>query len=205
MPLVYQQNINESTQLAVWHILETEAFLLNSVVLTQTIHHPHKRLQHLAGRFLLKHLNTDFPLEDILISPTNKPYLLSGKYHFSISHCGDYAAAILSTTSRAGIDVEIPKEKILGIRKKFMNENEYRLTGLLNDQQTATLIWSVKEAIFKWYGTGSVDFKRHMHVINAEKIGEQYLLQVMFSKEERTILHVYAEFQKDLCIAWLAG
>ncbi len=205
MPLVYQQNINESTQMAVWHIQELEAFLLNSVILSQTIHHPHKRLQHLAGRFLLKHLNENFPLEDILISPTNKPYLLSGKYHFSISHCGDYAAVIVSTATRAGIDIEIPREKIISIRRKFMNENEYLLTDLLDEKHAATLIWSVKEAIFKWYGTGSVDFKRHMHVINAEKIGEQYLLQVMFSKEERTILLVYAEFHNGLCIAWLAG
>ena len=205
MPMVYQQNINESTQLAVWHILESETFLLNSVVLMQTIHHPHKRLQHLAGRFLLKHLNKDFPLEDILISPTNKPYLSSGKYHFSISHCGDYAAAIISTKTRAGVDIEIPKEKILGIRKKFMNENEYLLTGQLDAQHTATLIWSVKEAIFKWYGTGSLDFKRHMHVISAEKLGEQYMVQVMFLKEKHTILLVYAQFQNELCITWLAG
>ncbi len=205
MPLVYQQNINDSTRFAVWHIMESEDFLLNTVILTQTIHHPHKRLQHLAGRFLLKHLNPDFPLDDIMVSSTNKPYLPSGKYHFSISHCGDYAAAIISTNTRAGIDIEIPREKIISIRKKFMNEGEYQLTELEDEQQAATLIWSAKEAVFKWYGTGSVDFKKHIHILSAEKNGEQYVMQVLFSKKEQTLLLVYAQFYKGICMAWLAG
>ena len=51
MPLVYQQNINESTRLGLWHIAEKEDFFLNQVPLKKEITHPHKRLQHLAGRF----------------------------------------------------------------------------------------------------------------------------------------------------------
>ena len=31
MPLVYQQNINETTKLGVWHITESEAFFLQQV------------------------------------------------------------------------------------------------------------------------------------------------------------------------------
>jgi hypothetical protein len=50
MPLVYQQNINASTKLGVWHIEEPEAFFLEQVPLQREITHPNKRLQHLAGR-----------------------------------------------------------------------------------------------------------------------------------------------------------
>ena len=53
MPLVYQQNINEATKMAVWHISEREDFFLKKVTLSNNITHPHKRLQHLAGRYLL--------------------------------------------------------------------------------------------------------------------------------------------------------
>ncbi len=204
MPLVYQQNINDSTKLAVWHILESEEFLLNTVPLTQLIHHPHKRLQHLAGRFILQHLDADFPLNDILISATNKPYLPSGFLHFSISHCGDYAAAIISKKTRAGIGVEIPKHKIISIRKKFMNEEEYLLTDQLSEQLLATIIWSAKEAVFKWYGTGSVDFKKHIRIQSLTKLNDQYVLQVLFLKNEHTFLKVQTFFHEDLCITWLA-
>lgn len=204
MPLVYQQNINESTQLGVWYIQESEAYLLESIPLLQQIHHPHKRLQHLAGRFILKQMQPDFPLEKILISATNKPFLLSEQYHFSISHCGDYAAAIISTQTRTGIDIEIPKEKILSIRKKFMNADEYLITDLLTELQLATMIWSAKEAVFKWYGTGSVDFKKHMQIVSVEKSAAQYLFTILFSKEEHSFLKVWLQMQNGICIAWLA-
>ena len=127
MPLVYQQNINEHTKIGVWHIAEEEDFFLSSVPLHRNVTHPKKRLQHLAGRLILSELFNDFPLSLIEIADTNKPYLADELYHFSISHCGDYATAIVSKTNRVGVDIEIPTEKILRIRHKFLSENEHFL------------------------------------------------------------------------------
>ena len=70
MPLVYQQNINAVTKMGVWHITETEDFFLQQVPLQKEITHWHKRLQHLAGRYLLKELYPGFPLELIKIADT---------------------------------------------------------------------------------------------------------------------------------------
>ena len=61
MPLFYQQDINEFTRLAVWQIAEEEDFFLQQVPLQREITHPHKRLQQLAGRLLLKEMFPDFP------------------------------------------------------------------------------------------------------------------------------------------------
>ena len=63
MPLFYQQDINETTRLGVWQITEDESFFLEKVPLSREITHPHKRLQHLAGRYLLQSLFPDFPYE----------------------------------------------------------------------------------------------------------------------------------------------
>jgi phosphopantetheinyl transferase len=112
MPLVYQQNINAITKIAVWHITETEDFFLASVPVQREIKHWHKRLQHLAGRLLLKELYPDFPVALIQIADTKKPFLENEPYHFSISHCGDYAAVIVSKTFRVGVDVELVNLKI---------------------------------------------------------------------------------------------
>ena len=60
MPLFYQHNINESTKLAIWHITEEEEFFLRSVPLKRDVSHVQKRLQHLAGRYLLRELLPDF-------------------------------------------------------------------------------------------------------------------------------------------------
>jgi hypothetical protein len=52
MPLIYQHQINESSHIGVWHIAEAEGFFLQKVPLQREITHWHKRLQHLAGRYL---------------------------------------------------------------------------------------------------------------------------------------------------------
>ena len=75
MPLFYQQDINETTKLGVWKIEEPEDFFLRVVPLQRSITHPHKRLQHLAGRYLLPFLFPDFPHEEIEIADTRKPFL----------------------------------------------------------------------------------------------------------------------------------
>ncbi len=168
MPLFYQQNINATTRLAIWKIEESEAFFAGSVPLQREITHPHKRLQHLAGRFLLRYLYPAFPYKEILIASTRKPFLPNEQYHFSISHCGDYAAAIVSTQQRVGIDIEVATPRVMRIATKFLSSEERMKFGiedleLLNSSPTInyqlpTLLWSAKEAIFKWWGNGEVDF-----------------------------------------------
>ncbi len=170
MPLVYQQNINPFTKLGVWHITEPEIFFIKEVPLQREITHPHKRLQHLAGRFLLKVLYPDFPYELIKIADTRKPFLENEAYHFSISHCSNYAAVIVSTRYRAGVDVEQITDKVKKIKHKFLSHREQHLIESLsgNDDHLfkthLTIAWGIKESLFKWYGNGEVDFIEHLHI-----------------------------------------
>ena len=163
MPLVYQQNINAVTKLGVWHITEQEDFFA-TVPIRSEITHWHKRLQHLAGRFLLTELYPDFPLSLIKIADTRKPFLEDEAFHFSISHCRDYAAVLISKTSRAGVDIELVNEKIDRIVHKFLTEEELSLITETTVAKTATLFWSVKESVYKWQGTGGTDFKKHIRI-----------------------------------------
>jgi len=117
--------------------------------LQNEITHPHKRLQHLAGRYLLKYLFPDFPNEEILIADTHKPYLPHEQYHFSISHCGNYAAAIVSSGDRAGVDIEQPSQKVARVMHKFMHENDllFMSNSYLYDRsplELLTVMWSAK-------------------------------------------------------------
>jgi phosphopantetheinyl transferase len=163
MPLVYQQNINPVTKMGVWHITETANFFA-TVPLQKEITHWHKRLQHLAGRFLLKELYPDFPLALIKIATTRKPFLDGEVYHFSISHCRDYAAVLISKTCRAGVDIEMVNDKIDRIIPKFLTDEECLLMPGNAIKKAATLFWSVKESVYKWQGTGGTDFKKHIRI-----------------------------------------
>lgn len=201
MPLVYQQNINAVTKMGVWHITEVEDFFLQQVPLQKEITHPHKRLQHLAGRFLLKELYPDFPLELIKIADTRKPFLPNDTYHFSISHCGDYAAVIVSKKYRVGVDIEAVTDKIQRIIPKFLTDAEQQLLQLGTISKSATLLWSVKEAVFKWKSTGGVDFKKHISIKKIEPGNEEGTISCLF---ENTIpLQAHYLFFSNHSLTWV--
>ena len=204
MPIFFQQQVNADTRLGIWKIEETEAFFRANVPVHRDVTHPHKRLQHLAGRFLLQFLFPDFPYELIQVADTRKPFLPDEEYHFSISHCGDYAAAIVSGTIRAGIDVEIPGSRIGRIREKFLSPEEidlFQVTGETEDiMQKLTLLWSAKEAVFKWYGEGKVDFSEQIRLTGLDS--ENRLINCHFTKTDSRLHIHYGEFD-NLKLAWV--
>jgi phosphopantetheinyl transferase len=202
MPIFYQQDIDENTKLGIWKIEEEEDFFLKQVPLQKDITHPHKRKQHLAGRFLLKHLYPDFPVKLIKIADTKKPFLEDEAYHFSISHCDEYAAAIVSKTERVGVDVEIPSFKIDRIKNKFLNETE--LLNLNSDFLIThlTLMWCCKETVFKWWSYGGVDFSEKIRLQPFELQPDGKLcVEFLLGHQSDLIVH-YKIFDK-LCLAWL--
>jgi phosphopantetheinyl transferase len=182
------------------------------------VSHPVKRLQHLAGRYLLPYLFEGFPLEEILIADTRKPFLENEQYHFSISHCGEYAAAIVSTKERVGIDIELVTAKIERVKHKFTTSYELLFLNdaykaFLNqfdleekiEQEFLTMIWSAKETIFKWYGEGQMDFRRHMQLNGAISFSddESISLPFLFTKNEMCYFNVQAKIFGGLVLAWL--
>lgn len=236
MPLFFQHVIDDTTQLALWRIEEEEDFFNQHVPLQRTITHPHKRLQHLAGRYLLKYLFPDFPLSLIQIADTRKPFLEDEAYHFSISHCGNYAGVIVSKNNRVGIDIELVTPKIQNIQHKFVAEREWELgvrswelgdhkgESIVNSQWAMgngektisngrwvndrvallTLLWSCKEALFKWYGLGEVDFIKHMELQQLYTGSElQYELKFLFKKKEDLLLGLHSRFFNDLVLSYV--
>ncbi len=201
MPLVYQQNINAVTKMGVWHITEAEDFFLQQVPLQKEITHWRKRLQHLAGRYLLKELYPDFPLALIKIADTRKPFLEDEAYHFSISHCGDYAAVIVSKEYRVGVDVELVNDKIEKIIHKFLSRQEKTLLHPTNINTTATLLWSVKESVYKWKGSGGVDFIKHINIQSIEEKQDEGVVHCLFNKEIPLQVH-YLHFNNNF-LTWL--
>ena len=205
MPIFFQQQINESTRLGIWKIEETEEFFKGNVPQHRDVTHPHKRLQHLAGRFLLQFLYPAFPYELVQIADTRKPFLPDEQYHFSISHCGDFAAAIVSRNSRVGVDIEIPTEKIERVKEKFLSpveRNSLEQHHRYFDQVHLTLLWSCKEAVFKWYGDGGVDFSEEIQLQEADEANET--VKCHFSKNKSDLLIHYHIFDQ-LVLAWTSS
>lgn len=217
MPVFYE-HINDFAKIAIWHIAEANNFFLNKVPLQREISHPHKQLQHLAGRYLLQYLHPDFPNHLIEIADTRKPFLPNEAYHFSISHCGDYAAVIVSKIKRVGIDVELVSPVVEKIKHKFLNieELENIQYSIINNQYSSkspelitdnskllTLLWSCKEAVFKWYGNGGVDFKEHIHILPFNFNNINGMVNCIFLKDEKVTLQINYRWFDNLCLAWV--
>ncbi|MEO6134030.1 MAG: 4'-phosphopantetheinyl transferase superfamily protein [Ginsengibacter sp.] len=205
MPLFYQHTINQFAKLAVWHITEPEEFFSNEVSIQNVIAHAHKRIQHLAGRYLLKILKPDFPFHQVQIHTSKKPLLNDEAFHFSISHCGDYAAAIISEQQIAGIDVEIITPKIDLVKNKFLTDFELSLVPVDAGEarKIITLFWSSKESIYKWYGKGALSFKRNMGMEKLFIENDNGFIDAHFIKEEKIDLKIEFQFFDNLCLAWV--
>jgi phosphopantetheinyl transferase len=208
--IFFQHSINDATKLGIWKIEEPESFFLRKVPLKQQVTHPYKRLQHLAGRMLLPELFEDFPLEEIIIADTRKPFLEDDEYHFSISHCGNFAGAIASRESRVGVDIEFVSPRLKGISPKFLTEEErkylekWQYLSTLH-LQMITIIWSAKEAIFKWYGEGNVDFRKHMVMdgVITTASDEWITIPFLFKKDGKVPLKVMAKTFDGLVVAYV--
>ena len=208
MPLFYE-HINDFAKIAIWHIAEEKKFFLDKVPLQREITHPHKQLQHLAGRYLLQHLYPDFPYHLIEIADTRKPFLPNEEYHFSISHCGDYAAVIVSKDHRVGIDIELVTAKVERVKHKFLNAEEIELvngqSSVINSEiQILTLLWSCKEAVFKWYGSGGIDFKDDIHLNPFDLNNDEGMIKCEFVKEEKIALSIRYKHFEGMSLAWTA-
>ncbi len=209
MPMVYQQNINSHTRLGVWHITEPEHFFTEEVPLQRAITHPHKRLQHLAGRFILKELFPGFPHALIKIADTRKPFLEDEAYHFSISHAGDYAAAMVSTADRVGVDVELISSKAEKVKHKFLSGHEQALIQELsgNDfhshQTLITAAWSIKESLYKWFGDGEIDFIEHLHIENIQLNDNSGAADCIIRRSNPAHLTVHFLQFNGNCLSWV--
>lgn len=206
MPLFYQQYINESTRLAIWKIEEPESFFLLKVPLQRKITHPNKRLQHLAGRYLLPFLFNDSPYREIEIADTRKPFLPNEEYHFSISHCNTYAAALVSSNCRVGVDIELTTSKLENIKHKFLHADELRfLNSQLPSQQLKLLsvLWCAKEATYKWYGSGSVDFSEMIRIFPFQLTREGQINAAFIKKDLQQNLLLHYKLLEELTLVWV--
>jgi phosphopantetheinyl transferase len=204
MAIFFQQDIDKYTRLGIWKIEEPEEFFLNLVPLQREITHPHKRLQHLAGRWLLKYLFPAFPVGLIQIADTRKPFLENEAYHFSISHCGDYAAVIVSEKYRVGVDIELPSPKVERIRHKFLHREELALLQQkdMDSVIPLTLMWSCKEAVFKWWSYGNVDFSDQIR-LSPLSLQLSGVISARFIEQETFELELQYCLFDEICLAWV--
>ena len=213
MPLFKTINFNSSTQILVWKITESYEELYHEVQLNekslQRLHGMKSELHQrgfLSVRKLLQEAEyNDF---DLYYDKSGKPHLNPNSCHtepveVSISHSFRFSTIIISD-QKAGIDIEMQREKILKIADKFVDNEELQRLKAFDSQdyiKKLTVKWGAKEAIFKIRNEKGISFKDHIRV-NPFEIQDQKTTAILEIENTKQQFAIYFEEIEDFTLVY---
>tara|TARA_R110002074_G_scaffold27354_3_gene79389 strand:- start:104 stop:730 length:627 start_codon:yes stop_codon:yes gene_type:complete len=169
MPLYKSISVNSQTTVKIWKIKESYDDLLNPLNLKpQSLERVlgMKSELHQRGFLSVRHLLREFGYtdQDLYYDANGKPHLKDGK-HISITHSFTFSGVIVSD-KEVGIDIEKQRDKIGIIAKKFVDYEFDYLDKTSEDYiRKLTIIWGIKESLYKLFATPGMLFKDHFLVI----------------------------------------
>lgn len=179
------RRVGVTTQILVWKVTESYAELLAQVILNETNRmrldgmksEMHQRAFLSVRKLLQEAGHTDL---DLYYDEFGKPHL-HGEKHISITHSHNFSAIIISDET-AGIDIELQRDKITRIADKFCDA-EFQFLDLDSDEyiKKLTVIWGVKEAIFKIRNEKGISFKNHISVCDFKLESKQTIAELHFN------------------------
>lgn len=184
MPFYKTIHINSRTQILVWKVTESYGELLEQVVLNDSNRlrldgmksEMHQRAFLSVRKLLQETGHTDL---DLYYDEFGKPHL-HGEKHISITHSHEFSAIIISDEI-VGIDIELQRNKIIRIADKFC-DSEFQFLDLESEEyiKKLTVIWGVKEAIFKIRNEKGISFKNHISVCDFKLESKQTIAELHF-------------------------
>jgi 4'-phosphopantetheinyl transferase EntD len=198
MPL-YRDFSDDNATILVWKYDETEELDIHQLLEPENAekvkdYHPKKLLEVLMVRKLLKGLK---PNSKILYKE-REPFLSPKDAEISITHSFPFAAIAISK-NKIGIDLEKFNPKILRVIDKFTYENERGFIPFDNEVTYYTIIWSVKESMYKIHHSKHWSLKKHYEVRPFEL---KHLYQIKCRVHDDQIsdeLKARVEFFDDYC------
>jgi 4'-phosphopantetheinyl transferase len=163
MPL-YRDFSDSEASILVWKYHEEEEldaeFLLEKENFERIKdYHPTKLKEVLLVRKILKKI---LPNHKILYND-RIPYLEPNDYEISVTHSFPYAALAISK-NKIGIDIEPFNPKISRIQHKFLQEEEGHFIEKNKEVAYLTVIWSLKESLYKIHHSNYWSLKKHYEV-----------------------------------------
>ena len=169
MPLYKSISVNSQTTVKIWKIEESYDDLMKPLDLKPN---SLKRVLgmkselHQRGFLSVRHLLREFGYtdQDLYYDENGKPHLNDGK-HISVTHSFTFSGVIISD-KEVGIDIEKQRDKISIIAHKFVDyEFDYLDKNFEDYIRKLTVIWCVKESLYKLFATPGMVFKDHFLVI----------------------------------------
>ncbi len=180
MPL-FKKIKENNCEISIWELSETLDYLIKKYNFSEpnNITSKKRKKEILASRLLLKNMYPDLK---ITYNKYGAPTVENNKF-ISISHSKKFVTIILSHV-RVGIDIQEANNKALDTATKFIDLGTTKLIS----KNEATLIWSCKECIYKWYQKGSINFLNDIKV-HSFKIKEKGEITANFKNQEFTLFY----------------
>lgn len=142
-----------------------------------------RKAEWLTARWLIREiLHAD---NELCYEPSGRPYLLGSPCSISISHCSQRVAVAINTKGLPlGIDCETISPRVLKVKHKFASPSEQAYCELQGEEYY-TVLWSAKEAIFKYANDQGIDFKEHIEVLPFVLGNGSIPLRALFRKNKR--------------------
>ena len=169
MPLYKTFTPNSQTTVKIWKITESYDDLMRPISLRpESLERVlgMKSEIHQRGFLSVRHLLAEFGYTDtdLFYDANGKPHLKDGKY-ISITHSFTFSAIIISE-HEVGIDIEMQREKIKIIAHKFVDyEFDYLNKSTEDYIKKLTVIWGIKESLYKLFATPGMLFREHFLVV----------------------------------------
>lgn len=204
MPLFKKIAFSEATTIYIWKISETFDQLFSEIKLNEKSQirlQSMKSEMHQKGflsvrKLLLEAGYSDF---DLHYDESGKPHLLDNKF-VSISHSHEFSAIIISNQP-VGIDLEIIKDKVLKIAKKFMKIEVLDSLDEHEKMLKATVIWGIKETVFKIKNQVGISFPDHIFEDEFNLKDKKTNAQLRFNDKIENF-EIYFEQVKEYALVW---
>ena len=155
MPLLLRKEEN-NIFIYVWKITESldELTVLYPNIKSYILKTEKREKEFICSRILLNLYSKKLKIS---YSKFGNPVLNNNQF-ISISHCSNLVCIAISKEN-IGIDLEEISEKTLKLKSKFVNDHHSKL-----NKEKTTLIWCIKESVFKYHKIGGVDFKKDIYI-----------------------------------------
>ena len=155
---------------------------------------------HQRGFLSVRRLLQEFGYEDtdLFYDKNGKPHLKDGK-QISITHSFNFSAVIISDLA-IGIDIEKQRDKIAIIAHKFIDyENDYLDENNCDYKEKLTVIWCIKESLYKLFATPGLSFKQHCLVIPISDNENETVAWIDYEDLKRRFNIQFLEFEGFTC------
>ncbi|MCB0461302.1 MAG: 4'-phosphopantetheinyl transferase superfamily protein [Flavobacteriaceae bacterium] len=203
MPLYKTFTPNSQTTVKIWKITETFDGLMQGLVLKPESADrvlSMKSEWHQRGFLCARHLLMDLGYTDLDLYYDNngKPHLKDGKC-ISITHSFLFVGVIVSN-AEVGIDIEMQRDKIARIAPKFIDyEFNYLKKDSKNYINELTIIWCIKESLYKLFATPGMVFKDHFLVIPFMIQDHETVAWIDFENKKYRYNTTFLEFEGFTC------